>query len=90
MSSRAEDLAWEACESALRAVDASLSTLVLARENIVANMQAMSAERQQAPQAPQTATMGQAPDPDCPHPESSRLDLGGAQLCEACGEQVEP
>lgn len=87
--SRAEDLAWEACESALRAIDASLSTLVLARENVVANMQAMAAERQQAPAQAAAATMGQAPDPDCTHPEDRRIDLGGAELCDACGQQVE-
>lgn len=87
--SRAEDLAWEACESALRAIDATLSTLVLARENVVAQMQAMATERQQHTPDP-AQTMGQPVDEDCGHPEQYRLDLGGAELCEQCGQQVEP
>lgn len=87
--SRDQDLAWEACESTLRAIDASLGTLVLARENVVAQMQAMAAEQQQAPAQAAAATMGQVPDEDCGHPEEHRLDLGGAELCNQCGQQVE-
>lgn len=88
MSGRAEDLAWEACESTLRAIDASLSTLVLARENVVAQMQGMAAEKQQAAIPEPDATMGQTPDPNCTHPEGRRLDLGSAQLCDVCGAEV--
>jgi hypothetical protein len=89
MSDPNED-AWAACTAAIKAVDASLSVLVVCRENIVNAMKAIQAaeaepERREDP----FAAMGQEPDPDCQHPEDSRLDLpGGAQLCEACGEQV--
>lgn len=87
--SREVDQAWLACESALRAIDASLSTLVLARENIVTQMQAMAGMTQDGQPGQQpTATMGHVPDPDCPHPEDRRMNLGVAELCEACGEQV--
>jgi hypothetical protein len=84
MSSPERD-ALEACESAIRAIDSSLSVLVIARENVLMQMERLVKVRPNP-----TATMGQPPPEVCDHPEGARLALqgGSAELCELCGEQV--
>lgn len=87
------DEAMHALEKALIAIDASLSTLVLAREALVDRAQDLSRAHQGGrtqPGTDPTATMGQAADPDCPHDSTTETEtMGGiVRFCDACGEQT--
>lgn len=89
------DEAMNALEKAVVAIDASLSTLVLAREALVDRAQDLSrahqGARQQAPDADPMATMGQAPEGECEH-EGPAMEAdtmsGSHRFCGDCGEPL--
>lgn len=87
------DEAMHALEKALIAIDASLSTLVLAREALVDRAQDLSRAHtggREQPGPDPMATMGQPADPDCQHVSQSETETmaGIVRFCNACGEQT--
>lgn len=82
--------AEQAILRAIRAVDASLSVLVVAREALVE-----AHGRATTPQPLQEPDSGVAPAGPCingqQHPTDQLIDVGvgtGAMVCQACGEQA--
>jgi hypothetical protein len=80
----------EAVNQALRAVDASLSVLVVARDALIR----AQADLQKHPQEPTPGAVpaGQTSGP-CQHPTAALIDTGlatGQMICAACGEEAPP
>jgi hypothetical protein len=93
MSEQVYDEAMRALEKAVIAIDASLGTLVMAREALVDRAQDLSRAhqggREQAPAEDPTAVMGQAPAVDCQHtgPTMETETMAGlVRFCADCGE----
>jgi hypothetical protein len=82
-----EETAAEAIESALRAVDASLSVLVVARENLVNALRTISTP---APKDPfETMGPGKLEDPETCEHAGEVLPAGrGRGICDACGKDI--
>jgi hypothetical protein len=81
------DAAVEACEASLRAIDATLSVLVVARENVINALRTIQAPPAKDP----NPTMGNMRDTEtCPH-EGGKLPVEGTgrALCDDCGEDIE-
>lgn len=78
------DKAVEALESSLRAVDASLSVLVVARENIINALRTI----QTAPAPDPYATLGQEPVDGCEHTGDILRAGQGRGICNTCGEDI--
>ena len=73
----------EALMQALRAIDATLSVQVIAREQIVHAIEALDAADDQQEQPPGDAPAG------CRHPNRFDLGLpGGQEMCHDCGETI--
>ncbi len=76
----------ETLEQALRAVDASLSVLVVTRDQIINALDAFD-KPPQVPDDPGAVPAG------CAHPLSECVDVGvasGVMVCGVCGEEVLP
>jgi hypothetical protein len=81
------DAAVEACEASLRAIDATLSVLVVARENVINALRTIQAPPAKDP----NRTMGNLADPaTCKH-DGTVLRVEGTDraLCDDCGEDIE-
>lgn len=81
----------KAVAEALRAVDASLSVLVVARDALI-RAQSDLTEHPQEP-TPGAVPAGQTDDKfgPCPHPTAALIDTGlanGTMICGACGEEA--
>ena len=78
--------AAEACEASLRAIDATLSVLVVARENVINALRTIKAPPPQDPHP----TMGGLQDPaTCGHDgDKTPVPGTGRALCDACGEDI--
>lgn len=78
------EAAAEACEAALRAIDASLSVLVLARENVINALRTVQAPPVKDPYA----VMGQTPPEGCEHKGDVLAAGHGRGVCDTCGEDI--
>jgi hypothetical protein len=78
------EAAAEALESSLRAIDASLSVLVVARENLVNALRTIST----APAKDPYQTMGQPPMEGCEHTGEVFPAGQGRGVCDTCGEDI--
>jgi hypothetical protein len=80
-----QEQAVEALESSLRAIDASLSVLVVARENCINALKTIQAPPAKNPHE----TMGQPMEACGEEHKGPILEAGrGAGVCDACGEEV--
>lgn len=81
------EAATEACESALRAIDASLSVLVVARENVINALRTIQAPPQKDPY--ETMGPGKLADPEtCDHAGEILPAGTGRGICDTCGEDI--